>query len=53
MSEPDPADGHISVVDDAAWDEFKVQLSRLLAIPPAMGRLLSSPSVRELPPDCT
>ena len=48
-AEMELADRRVFVVDDAAWDELQHLLSRPPALPPAMVKLLSNPSVLERP----
>lgn len=43
------ADRRVFVADDSAWDELQELLSRPPALPPAMVKLLSNPSVLEAP----
>ena len=44
-----PESLRVFVVDDSAWEELQELLSRPPALPPAMVKLLSNPSVLERP----
>ena len=48
-AEMELADRRVFVVDDAAWDELQELLSAPPALPEAMVKLLSTPSVLERP----
>jgi len=43
------ADRRVFVADDSAWDELQALLSQPPALPDAMAKLLSNPSVLEHP----
>ncbi|MGH8995956.1 MAG: DUF1778 domain-containing protein [Acidimicrobiales bacterium] len=48
-AEMELADRRVFVADDSAWDELQELLSRPPALPAAMAKLLSNPSVLEQP----
>jgi uncharacterized protein (DUF1778 family) len=48
-AEMELADGRVFVVDDGAWTELQALLSAPPALPPAMIKLLTNPSVLERP----
>jgi uncharacterized protein (DUF1778 family) len=48
-AEMELADRRVFVVDDAAWGELQALLSEPPALPPAMVKLLTRPSILERP----
>jgi uncharacterized protein (DUF1778 family) len=48
-AEMELADRRVFVVDDSAWVAFQEMLSQPAALPPAMVKLLSNPSILERP----